>query len=59
LVWLRLFELLEGEAALPLQFLAEGRIPLRQFSGSAQADNAGALTGWRFSSRSTQMAGKS
>src|ERR1017187_6278294 len=45
--------------AFPLPFLLGGRIPLRQFSGRAQADNMGALTGWRFWSRSTQIAGKS
>src|ERR1039458_10359072 len=45
--------------AFPLPFLLVGRIPLRQFSGRAQADNMGALTGWRFWSRSTQIAGKS
>jgi len=38
-------------------FLPESRIPLRQFSGSAQADNAGILTGWRYWSKSTQIGG--
>src|ERR1019366_2456650 len=45
--------------AFPLPCLPGGRIPLRQLSGRAQADNMGALTGWRFWSRSTQIAGKS
>src|ERR1035438_3882887 len=45
-----------GALAFPFRFLPEGRIPLRQFSGSAQANNAGVLTGWRFWSRSTQTA---
>src|SRR6516162_2054470 len=38
----------------PSPFLPEGRIPLRQFSGRAQPNNAGVLKGWRFWSRSTQ-----
>jgi hypothetical protein len=54
--WLRPFAPLEGAPAPPLPFLPEGRIPLRQFSGSAHANNMGVLTGWRFWSRSTQMA---
>src|SRR5271165_2647979 len=56
LAWLRPFAPLEAAAALPLPFLPEGRIPLRQFSGRAHAKNAGILTGWRFWSRSTQTA---
>ena len=34
-----------GGSPLPLSFLLEGRIPLRQFSGRAQADNMGGLAG--------------
>ena len=45
-----------GALAFPFRFLPGGRIPLRQFSGSAQADNTGVLTGWRFWSRSTHTA---
>jgi hypothetical protein len=48
LAWLRPFAPLKGAVALPLPFRPQGRIALRQFSGSAQADNAGVLTGWRF-----------
>src|SRR5271157_2729525 len=38
LAWHRAFVPLEGAAELPLPFLLEGRIPLRQFSGSAHAE---------------------
>src|SRR5208283_1490134 len=56
---LRPFVPLEDPAELLSPFLPEGRIPLRQFSGRAQANNAGVLIGWRFWSRSTQTAWKS
>ena len=43
--WLRPFAPFEGVPEPLSPFLLEGRIPLRQFSGSAQANNAGVLSG--------------
>ena len=46
--WLLPFLPLEGVGALLLPLRLQGRIPLRQFCGRAQADNTGVLTAWRF-----------